>query len=109
MMRVILCRPTFGRTTIGLRKSHSLYYSRQILTHDASWNDLQGADLHPVADYVAQFVVDKNADISCADLITDTDGPIDVGVLTVHNDDAELGLTQSEWDSAMAICKKGEN
>ncbi|CEJ94222.1 hypothetical protein VHEMI09766 [[Torrubiella] hemipterigena] len=62
----------------------------------AAWNDLQGTDLHPVADFIAQFVVDKNADISCADLITDTDGPIDVGVLTVHNNGQELGLMQHE-------------
>lgn len=52
-------------------------------------------------------MIDQKFDIACADII-DQDGPVDVGIMTLADNDSELGLIQSQWDSGMKICKNGE-
>ncbi|OAA72860.1 hypothetical protein LEL_08644 [Akanthomyces lecanii RCEF 1005] len=72
-----------------------------------AWNDWNAAQVHPIAEDIANFMFDKQADIVCADVI-DQDGPVDVGIMTIAGNDSELGLEPSQWDSGMKICQAGE-
>lgn len=62
--------------------------------------------MEPIAQIVADYIVEKDSDIICADII-DQDGPMDVGVFTTGLNNDELGLSPSEWTSAMNICLAG--
>lgn len=72
-----------------------------------SWNKIHGYDMSPVGKYIGNYAIEKTGDIICADLEEDSQ-PIDVGVITLDNNNDELGLMPSQWNSAMGICKKGE-
>lgn len=62
--------------------------------------------MEPIAQIIADYIYEHDSDIICADII-DQDGPMDVGVFTTGLNNDELGLTQSEWTSAMDICLAG--
>jgi hypothetical protein len=72
-----------------------------------SWDDWDGAQIPGISQIIGDYMYDNAAEISCADII-DQDGPMDAGVMTIDDNDTEIGLTQEQWSDFLAYCLAGD-